>query len=192
MVFPAVILEKCLPQIFIKSTDSSCWIILGYYCTVICAWRFLVQVQLRQKTFTPQVQPDSGSNSWPPHHESTFHVTWDTCSNYLAISDFLHTPKLDQTRVQTYNLQIMTVQFVLFHYKVRNMVVMLHGKDGINMWEGVYYVVCGLSVAQLPKGYSSSHTEHTVQVASTLWVCSLWVLYTPAMFQSIGILTASV
>ena len=25
--------------------------------------------------YTPQVRPDQGSNSWPPDHDSTFHVT---------------------------------------------------------------------------------------------------------------------
>ena len=30
---------------------------------------------LKQKYYTPQFQPDMGSNSWPPDHDSTFHVT---------------------------------------------------------------------------------------------------------------------
>ena len=30
-----------------------------------------------------------GSNSWPPDHDSTFHVT-EVCSNHLAISDFIY------------------------------------------------------------------------------------------------------
>ena len=28
-----------------------------------------------QKYYAPQVQPDQGSNSWPPDHDSSFHVT---------------------------------------------------------------------------------------------------------------------
>ena len=31
---------------------------------------------LRQKYHAPQVRPDLGSNSWPPDHDSTVHVTW--------------------------------------------------------------------------------------------------------------------
>ena len=30
---------------------------------------------LGQKYYAPQVWPDQGSNSWPPDHDSTFHVT---------------------------------------------------------------------------------------------------------------------
>ena len=30
---------------------------------------------LRQKYYSPQVRPDRGLNSWPPDHDSTFHVT---------------------------------------------------------------------------------------------------------------------
>ena len=35
----------------------------------------LAQVRLRQKYYAPQVRPDWGSNSWPPDHDSAFHVT---------------------------------------------------------------------------------------------------------------------
>ena len=34
----------------------------------------LVQVDLGQKYHAPQVQPGRGLNSWPPDHDSTFHV----------------------------------------------------------------------------------------------------------------------
>ena len=30
---------------------------------------------LEQKYYAPQVRPNRGSNSWPPDHDSTFHVT---------------------------------------------------------------------------------------------------------------------
>ena len=36
---------------------------------------FVDQVRLRQKYYAPQSRPDWGSNSWPPDHDSTFHVT---------------------------------------------------------------------------------------------------------------------
>ena len=32
-------------------------------------------IWLKQKYYAPQVRPDRGSNSWPPDHDSTFHVT---------------------------------------------------------------------------------------------------------------------
>ena len=35
----------------------------------------LFKYDLGQKHQAPQVQPDWGSNSWPPDHDSTFHVT---------------------------------------------------------------------------------------------------------------------
>ena len=36
---------------------------------------FLFKYDLGQKYCTPQLRPDRGSNSWPPDHDSTFHVT---------------------------------------------------------------------------------------------------------------------
>ena len=36
---------------------------------------FFDQEQLRQRYNTPKVRLDRGSNSWPPDHDSTFHVT---------------------------------------------------------------------------------------------------------------------
>ena len=41
------------------------------HSTKIC----FVQVHLGQKYYAPQVQPKRALNSWPPDHESTFHVT---------------------------------------------------------------------------------------------------------------------
>ena len=38
-------------------------------------WYFWLKYDFGQKYYTPQVQPDWGSNSWPPDHDSTFHVT---------------------------------------------------------------------------------------------------------------------
>ena len=43
--------------------------------------------KLGQKYYAPQVRPDWGSNSWPPDHDGTFHVTETPASNHLAISD---------------------------------------------------------------------------------------------------------
>ena len=45
---------------------------------------FLVQVWLRQKYYASQVRPNRGSNSWPPDHDSTFHVTDMRC--YVVVS----------------------------------------------------------------------------------------------------------
>ena len=36
---------------------------------------FLIKYDLGQKYCAPQVQPNRGSNSWPPDHDNTFHVT---------------------------------------------------------------------------------------------------------------------
>ena len=36
---------------------------------------FWFKYDLGQKYYAPQVRPDRGSNSWPPDHDSTFHVT---------------------------------------------------------------------------------------------------------------------
>ena len=38
-------------------------------------WTFFFKYNLGQKYYAPQVQPDRGSNSWPPDHDSTVHVT---------------------------------------------------------------------------------------------------------------------
>ena len=48
-----------------------------------------MKYDLGQKYYAPQVRPTRGSNSWPPDHDSTFHVwdAWDDCSNHLAIID---------------------------------------------------------------------------------------------------------
>ena len=34
-----------------------------------------IKYDLGQKYYAPQVRPDWGSNSWPPDHDSTFHIT---------------------------------------------------------------------------------------------------------------------
>ena len=34
-----------------------------------------IKYDLGQKYYAPQVQTGRGSNSWPPDHDSTFHVT---------------------------------------------------------------------------------------------------------------------
>ena len=44
----------------------------AYWCSINL---FLVQVRLRKKYYASQLQADWGSNSWPPDHVSTFHVT---------------------------------------------------------------------------------------------------------------------
>ena len=36
---------------------------------------FWLSTTLGQKYYAPQVQPDRGLNSWPPVHDSPFHVT---------------------------------------------------------------------------------------------------------------------
>ena len=36
---------------------------------------FWFKYDLGQKYYAPQVRPDRGLNSWPPDHDSTFHVT---------------------------------------------------------------------------------------------------------------------
>ena len=36
---------------------------------------FWIKYDIGQKYYAPQVQPDWGSNTWPPDHDSTFHVT---------------------------------------------------------------------------------------------------------------------
>ena len=45
----------------------------------------LDQVWLRQ---TPQVRPDRGSNSSPPDHDSTFHVTKTPALTFSPDSDY--------------------------------------------------------------------------------------------------------
>ena len=40
--------------------------------TIVSFW---FKYDLEQKCHAPQVRPDRGSNSWPPDHDSTFHVT---------------------------------------------------------------------------------------------------------------------
>ena len=39
-----------------------------YFC-------FCFKYDLEQKYHAPQVRPEGGSNSWPPDHDNTFHVT---------------------------------------------------------------------------------------------------------------------
>ena len=36
---------------------------------------FWIKYDLGQKCHAPQIRPTRGSNSWPPDHDSTFHVT---------------------------------------------------------------------------------------------------------------------
>ena len=43
------------------------------YIFVVPYFRF--KYDFRQKYYAPQVWSDQGSNSWPPDHDSTFHVT---------------------------------------------------------------------------------------------------------------------
>ena len=38
-------------------------------------WHFWLKYNLEQKYYTPQVRSSQGSDSWPSHHDSTFHVT---------------------------------------------------------------------------------------------------------------------
>ena len=50
----------------------------------------LVHVQSKTEVlYAPQIQHDQGLNSWPPDHDSTFHVSRNACSNHSAICDFL-------------------------------------------------------------------------------------------------------
>ena len=42
---------------------------------VIMVFLFKFNLSLGQKHYVPQVQPERGSNSGPPGHDSTFHVT---------------------------------------------------------------------------------------------------------------------
>ena len=37
--------------------------------------KFIFLIQVGQKYNAPQVRPERGPNSWPPGHDSTFHVT---------------------------------------------------------------------------------------------------------------------
>ena len=57
---------------------------------------------LVQKYYTPQVQPDQGSNSWPPDHDSTFHVTempaLNTPPSVTALLQFSWKSNLDNKR----------------------------------------------------------------------------------------------
>ena len=46
---------------------------------------FWIKYDLGQEYYISQVQPDGGSNSWPPDHDSSYQ--WYGCSNHLAISD---------------------------------------------------------------------------------------------------------
>ena len=46
---------------------------------------YLVQVQLRQKYYAPQVWSNRGLNSWPPDHGQ--YISWDTSLNNSAIRD---------------------------------------------------------------------------------------------------------
>ena len=43
---------------------------------------FWFNYELGQKYHTPQVQPDRGSNSWPPDHDSTLTEYSTLCSNH--------------------------------------------------------------------------------------------------------------
>ena len=47
--------------------------IYGYNDHILCCIWF--KYDLGQKYFTPQVRPEQCSNSWPPDHDSIFHVT---------------------------------------------------------------------------------------------------------------------
>ena len=46
-----------------------------FCCEIICLLLFWFKYDLGQKYYAPQVRPDWGLNSWPPDHDSTFHVT---------------------------------------------------------------------------------------------------------------------
>ena len=50
------------------------WVELRVYTQPIVLY-FWFKYNLGQKYWAPQVQPDRCSNSWPPDHDSTLHVT---------------------------------------------------------------------------------------------------------------------
>ena len=65
-----------------------------YMCTHKYIYILLIldQVQLGQKYYAPQAQPDWDSNSWPPDHDITFHVTetpalttWPSVTSYCHL-----------------------------------------------------------------------------------------------------------
>ena len=68
---------------------------------IIHEYFILIQVRQDRSTKHPEVRPNRGLFSWPPDHDSAFHVTETPapCSNHLAISDFftyqLHTENSD-------------------------------------------------------------------------------------------------
>ena len=53
------------------ATRVSCWSINA----IVIKGYFWFKYDLGQKYQAPQARPDRGSNSWPPDHDSTFHVT---------------------------------------------------------------------------------------------------------------------
>ena len=57
----------------VNSTIQAAITFCFFRCVSNCI--FLVKYDLGQKYQAPQVRPDWGSNSWPPDHDSTFHVT---------------------------------------------------------------------------------------------------------------------
>ena len=61
-------LEACDRIALVTSQIFQCWPVqLEIY--------FWFKCDLGQNYYTPQVQPDWGSNSWPPDRDSTLHVT---------------------------------------------------------------------------------------------------------------------
>ena len=56
--------------------NCSFLVYLSYIHTRPFEWYILmIKYDLGQKYYAPQDRPDQGSNSWPPDHDSTFHVT---------------------------------------------------------------------------------------------------------------------
>ena len=79
-----------------------------------------------QKYYAPQVRPDQGSNSWPPDHDSTVHVT--------------------KTSALTTRPSVISFSHSLFACDLLNYVVAGHKWD--NMWG---YPVLRLSQTMIPK-----------------------------------------
>ena len=75
--FPTYILSPSIVQETFKTTISVFWSLLRglNIFHFIQMFYFWFNHNLGQKYYTPQVQPDWGSNSWPPDHDSTHHVT---------------------------------------------------------------------------------------------------------------------
>ena len=52
--------------------DKKSYVGIGVFLLFIYFW---FKYDLGQKYYAPQVWPNRGSNSWPPDHDSIFHVT---------------------------------------------------------------------------------------------------------------------